>query len=431
MPPEDALIPMLANMPPFWASTIGLALLALVALAIQMVLRRYILTLIGRLMNRTRGKWDEVFYEQRVFHRAAWAVSLVIIQVGLPFVPHLGADLRGFIERTAAALMVFVIVRVVTSVITSAGVIYEMRPVSRERPIKGFLQAAILLVYILGAIIAVATFLDRSPWVLLSGIGVLASVIMLVFQDTILSFVAGTQLTANRLIRVGDWIEMPEFQANGDVIDITLNSVLVRNFDKTVTAIPAHRFLQNSFKNWRGMQESGGRRMKRSMHIDMNSIRFLTQAEIDYFKRFTLLREYMEGKEAELERFNSEHLPDPGFISNERRLTNVGTFRAYVMNFLRQHPGIHKDMTFLVRQLEPTPQGLPLEIYVFTNTTVWAAYEGIQADVFDHLLAITPEFGLKVYQQPAGSDLRALGQGAPLPGLQDGVQEGEAAQLKA
>src|SRR5690625_5042559 len=409
MPQEDALIPMLANMPPFWASTIGLALLALVALAIQMVLRRYILTLIGRLMNRTRGKWDEVFYEQRVFHRAAWAVSLVIIQVGLPFVPHLSADLRGFIERTAAALMVFVIVRVVTSVITSAGVIYEMRPVSRERPIKGFLQAAILLVYILGAIIAVATFLDRSPWVLLSGIGVLASVIMLVFQDTILSFVAGTQLTANRLIRVGDWIEMPDFQADGDVIDITLNTVLVRNFDKTVTAIPAHKFLQNSFKNWRGMQESGGRRIMRSLDIDVSSIRFLTAQEIEYFTRLVLLKVYLEGTKVELERYNEEHVPDPGFISNERRLTNIGTFRAYVINYLRQHPGIHKDMTFLVRQLEPTSQGVPLQLYVFTNTTVWAAYEGIQADIFDHLLAITPEFGLRVRSEEHTSELQSRG----------------------
>jgi len=215
-------------------------------------------------------------------------------------------------------------------------------------------------------------------------------------------------------VRVGDWIEMPQFNADGDVIDIALNSVTVKNWDKTVTVIPTHKFLEHSFKNWRAMFEGGGRRIKRAIHINMSTIRFLTDEEIERFSRFALLRDYMEAKRAELAEFNAQWADDPSIVPNARRLTNVGTLRAYVIAYLRSHPGIHQDMTFLVRQLAPTPEGLPLEIYVFTNDTRWAYYESIQADIFDHILSMVPEFGLRVYQRPAGTDLvEGSGEGAP------------------
>ncbi|MGA0164459.1 MAG: mechanosensitive ion channel family protein, partial [Bdellovibrionota bacterium] len=238
----------------------------------------------------------------------------------------------------------------------------------------------------------------------LSSLGALTAVFMLVFKDSLLSLVAGIQLTTNRLIQVGDWIEMPKFNANGTVIEIALNTVKVQNFDKTISVLPAHIFLENSFINWRGMSESGGRRIKRSINIDMTSIRFLNNDDISRFKKFSLLEKYMTEKIQSLSTdsaVTSDDLPE-----NHRRLTNIGTFRAYVVNYLNENSKIRKDMTFIVRQLQPTAQGLPLEVYVFADETRWAEYEGIQADVFDHLLAIVNSFDLRVYQEPSGHDLQ-------------------------
>src|SRR5690606_21205203 len=288
--------------------------------------------------------------------------------------------------------------------------IYNSFEMARNRPIKGIIQIINLLLYAMALILIIAIILDRSPWFFLSGLGAMTAILLLVFRDTILSLVAGVQLTTNSLIRIGDWIEMPQFAADGDVVDIALHAVRVQNWDKTITVIPTHKFLEHSFKNWRGMQESGGRRIKRAIHIDINTIRFLTDEEIERFGRFALLREYIARKKQELEEHNRQKVDDPSVAANVRRLTNVGTFRAYVTQYLRQHPGIRQDMTFLVRQLQPTGEGLPIEIYVFTNSTKWAVYEGIQADIFDHILAIVPEFGLRVYQTPSSNDfMRAFG----------------------
>jgi len=229
-----------------------------------------------------------------------------------------------------------------------------------------------------------------------------------VFRDTLLSLVAGIQLTGNDLIRVGDWIEMPQFNADGDVVDIALNTVKVQNWDRTFTVIPTHRFLEQSFKNWRGMQASGGRRIKRSVLLDMSSIRFLEPDEVDDLRRFAVLRPYFDAKLREIDAWTEDHPEAREDPVNARRLTNVGTFRAYVAAYLRGRPDIRHDMTFLVRQLDPTPEGLPLEVYVFVADTRWAVYEGIQSDVFDHLLAILPEFGLRVFQQPSGADVGRL-----------------------
>jgi miniconductance mechanosensitive channel len=248
---------------------------------------------------------------------------------------------------------------------------------------------------------------DRSPVVFLSGLGALTAVLMLVFRDTILSLVASVQIMSNDMIRIGDWVEMPQANADGDVIDIALHTVKIQNWDKTISAIPTHRFISESFKNWRGMSESGGRRIKRALYLDLNSVHFLGDAEIEHLSRHEFLRAYMREKRQALAAVNERTPSDPDVIPERRRLTNVGTFRAYVKHYLRNHPRVHQDLTLLVRQLAPGPKGLPLEIYCFTNDTAWASYEGIQADIFDHLIAILPEFGLRAYQEPAGRDFQA------------------------
>jgi miniconductance mechanosensitive channel len=252
--------------------------------------------------------------------------------------------------------------------------------------------------------------MDKSPWVFLSGLGAMAAVLLLVFRDTILGLVASLQLTGNDMVHVGDWIEMPQYGADGDVIDVALHTVKVQNWDKTITTVPTHKLIAESFKNWRGMSASGGRRIKRALYVDKNSIRFLTDAELERFKQFALLKGYIATKEQELAEYNAglDYVTDAGV--NQRRLTNVGTFRAYIVNYLRHHPKIHHEgMTLLVRQLPPGPEGLPIEVYCFTTTTAWVEYEDIQADIFDHLLAVAYEFGLRLYQKPAGADLAALG----------------------
>lgn len=392
---------------PWIHAAIGLAVLALLSGTLHFVARRYFLYLVGVLVRRTRVAWDQILYETRVPHRISAVVPLLVVQAGIDAVPHLPADAAGVLRRVAAAVMVLVIARSVDALLTGLHGIYLTTPAAAARPIKSWVQLAKILVYLLAGIFVVAKLADRTPWFFVSGLGAAMAIVLLIFRDTLLSLVASVQLTSNDLIRVGDWIEMPQFGADGDVVDIALNTVKVQNWDRTVTVIPTHKFLEHSFRNWRNMFDGGGRRIKRSLHVNLSTIRFLTDAEIDRFSRFALLKEYMAAKRAELAEHNARFADEPETIANARRLTNVGTLRAYVAAYLRQHPSIRQDMTFLVRQLEPTPEGLPLEIYVFAADTRWAVYEAIQADVFDHLLAMVPEFGLKVYQRPAGGDVAA------------------------
>jgi len=387
---------------------IALALVVAAALLVHAIGRYVLLRFIHGLVKRSRIRWDDVIAEQKAVDRAWVIVPLLIVQVGLVLVPGVSPDVLGFLQRFVEACMILVVARVVTAILGTLHEIYLRMPRAATRPIKSYVQLATVFVYVVAGIFIVARLANESPWFFVSGLGAMMAVVTLVFRDTLLSLVAGVQLTNNDLIRVGDWIEVPQFGADGSVIDIALNTVRVQNWDKTFTVIPTHKFLENSFKNWRGMQESGGRRIKRAIYVNMASIRFLTEEEIDRFAKFALLADYIQEKKRELEIFNAAYRRDPEMQVNARRLTNVGTFRAYIVNYLRSHPGIHQDLTFLVRQLQPTPEGLPIEIYVFTNDTRWAVYEGIQADIFDHILAIAPEFGIRIYQRPAGHDVETL-----------------------
>ena len=390
---------------PLWLQAlVDLLVLAGAAFLVHVVTRRVVLVALRKIAAHTSVGWDEVLFESRVVSRLARLVPVLVFKAGIDLVPGLTAPVAGLLHRLASATLIVMVARIVDAMLTAAHDFYERSPTNATRPIKSYVQLAKLFVYLVAGVFVVARLAGQSPWFFVSGLGAMMAIILLIFRDTLLSLVASIQITNNDLVRVGDWIEMPQFDADGDVIDIALNTVSVRNWDKTVTVIPTHKFLDNSFRNWRAMFEGGGRRIKRSIHINTSSIRFLTDEEVERFGRFALLKDYVAGKLEELREHNRPWKDDPDTIVNARRLTNVGTLRAYVVAYLRSHPRIHQDMTFLVRQLAPTPEGLPLEIYVFTNDTRWAVYEGIQADIFDHVLAMVPEFGLSVYQRPSGLD---------------------------
>jgi miniconductance mechanosensitive channel len=402
------MLDQLSSIHPLLPVVAGSLILLLVAIFADLVAKRLLLVAIRAAATRTRSDWDDALVEHKVFGRLAQIIPAIIVYSGVELVPGLSEADEAIVRNVAGAYMILVITLTLTAVLSAANHVYESRPIARLRPIKGFVQLAQVAIYILGAILVIAALIDRSPVILLSGLGAMTAVLLIVFKDTLLSLVASLQLTGQDMIRVGDWLEVPQFGADGDVIDVALYTVTVQNWDKTVTKIPTHRLISDSFKNWRGMSESGGRRIKRSINVDFNSIRFLTDEEVQRFKDFALLKGYIEAKEAELDAYN-EALDAPGGSGvNLRRLTNVGTFRAYIYNYLKHHPKIHDRMTLIVRQLQPGTEGLPIEIYCFSNDIDWVAYEGIQADIFDHIGAIAPEFGLRLYQRLAGADLAGL-----------------------
>ncbi len=394
---------------PFSAALAGLAALTFLALASLGLSRRLVLPIIVGMVKRSRATWDDLLVQERIFHRAALAVPALVVHQLAGWVPHLSDKSVALLERLAICALVIIGLRGLGGLFAVVNAIYARFPMAKNRPIKGYLQVVLIVAWIFGAVVVIATLMDRSPWLLLSGFGAMTAVLLLVFRDTLLSLVAGIQLTTNDLIRMGDWIEMPQFSADGDVVDIALHAVKVQNWDRTITVIPTHKFLEHSFKNWRGMRDAGGRRIKRAFHVDMTTVRFLTDEEVERFGRFTLLKDYIAQKKEELAEYNRVH-GAPGMVSNMRRLTNVGTLRAWIIAYLRQHPLVHQDMTFLVRQLAPTPEGLPIEIYVFCSDTRWAVYEGVQADIFDHVLSMVPQFGLRVFQSPSGHDIAQVGQ---------------------
>ena len=389
---------------PLWAqSAIGLALLALTAAIVNFLIKHVLLRLAAPFLDRRTKTAD------KAAARLANVVPALIIGNGINLVPNLPPKVVIVVHNVCNALIVVFIAFAISGALSYVNELYARSPEAKNRPIKGYVQVVKIALYCGAVILAIATLMDRSPLLLLSGLGAMAAVLLLVFKDTILSLVASVQIASNDMLRVGDWIEMPSMNADGDVIDIALHTVKVQNFDKTITTIPTYKIITESYRNWRGMKEAGGRRIKRAIHIDQSAIRFMSDEESRDIRRFRILAEYLEGKRAELAEWNAKTAGDSPV--NARRLTNMGTFRAYVGAYLHRHPHVRDDMTVMVRQLPPEPEGLPLEIYCFTDTTVWGEYEAIQSDIFDHLIAILPEFGLRLYQQPSGMDMRALFQG--------------------
>ena len=398
----------LGNIHPLLPPVADLLALLVAAIIVDLVVKQVLIKAVRALARRSSATWDDALVSHNVFGRLVQVLPGLIVLIGLPFVAGLPEQGVQLIRSVTLGYMVLMMTLALTAMLCAASAIYEVTPTGKDRPLKGFVQLVQIVVWMLGAVLIISVLLDRSPLLLLSGLGAMTAILLLVFKDTILSLVASVQLTAQDMVRVGDWIEMPQFGADGDVVDVQLHTVKVQNWDKTITTIPTHRLITDSFRNWRGMSQSGARRIKRAIFVDVSSIRFQTQEEVDHFKRFALLKDYIDDKERELEEYNLGLASEVAAEVNRRRITNIGTFRAYAYNYLKNHPQIHKSMTLIVRQLAPGPEGLPLEIYCFTNTTAWAVYEDIQSDIFDQLLAIVPEFGLRLYQQPAGSDIAKL-----------------------
>jgi miniconductance mechanosensitive channel len=393
------------------ATIAGFALVIL-CVVVNVVAKRILVRVIRAVIERSSVTWDDVFLEKGVFDRLSHLAPAVVLHALAPVAFSQFPRFASAIQSLALVYMAVMALLSIDAFLNATLGLYQRTPVSRRVPIKGFVQVLKILLAFLGVIFVLSNLLGKSPLVFLSGLGAFTAVLLLIFKDSILGLVAGVQLTANNMVRVGDWIEMPRYGADGDVIDVSLMTVKVQNWDKTISTVPAYALVSDSFRNWRGMSDSGGRRIKRAVYIDVSSIKFCDAEMLERFKKFQAIQEYVDRKVAEVQKHNTEQRVDESVLLNGRRLTNIGTFRAYLEAYLRRHPKVHQDMTFLVRQLAPGPQGLPLEIYVFSRDQAWARYEAIQADIFDHVLASVPLFDLRVYQQPSGSDVQKLAAGA-------------------
>ncbi|RCL02290.1 MAG: miniconductance mechanosensitive channel [Candidatus Tokpelaia sp. JSC189] len=333
---------------------------------------------------------------------------VLVFSYGIDLIPGITPKLAMIVHNVANAFITLTIALTISALLNFVDLLYRRRQKAKFRQIKGLIQIAKIVLYSVATILIVAILLDRSPLILLSGLGAMAAVLLLVFQDTLLSLVAGIQISSTDMVRIGDWIEIPSVGTNGDITEIALHTVKVKNFDNTITTVPIRKLVTDPVKNWRGMQESGGRRIKRSLYIDQSSIVFLTEKDIKYLSQYRQIKNYIKDKTQEISEWNKKLNADKTIIANVRKLTNIGTFRAYVEAYIKNHPHIHEGMTRMVRQLSPVSEGLPLEIYCFANTTVWTKYEAIQSDIFDHLYSIMPDFGLRVFQTPSGNDMQRM-----------------------
>lgn len=382
----------------------GFCILILVAILAYIIAKHVVVRGIRHLITKLKFANHDIMSQHSVIRRIANIVPAIVIMNGIVTVPHLSAKMVSFVQMAAQAFIFLTIALAIGELLNIFNLVYQRNPKSRNKPIKGYLQLIKLIIFIVCGLMILGTFLKKDVFTLLAGFGAMAAVLMLVFQNTILSLVASVQISSYDMVRIGDWIEMPSLNADGDVIDMSLHTITVQNFDKTFTTIPTNKLVTDTFKNWRGMSQAGVRRINRSLYIDQSSVHFMSEAEQSKLKEFLLLDQYLDHKSTELVEFNQK-LSNTS-PCNQRRLTNIGTFRAYVELYLNQHPNISKHQSLIVRQLQPTEKGLPLEIYAFSNQIAWKDYEAIQSDIFDHLIAILPEFGLKVYQAPSGYDMQ-------------------------
>jgi len=385
--------------------TVGKILgLILVCVIVNWIGKNILLRIVKTIIRRTKNKRDDVFLESGAITRLSHILPALVVHFSTPFLFEHETTLQ-IVSSAVTIYLIFISLFVLDGLLNATHTLISSSPKARNIPTKGFVQAAKLIANLIGLVFIVSVLFGKTPVIILSGLGALTAVLMLIFRDAILGFVAGIQLSINNMVRPGDWIEMNSNNANGDVLDVSLTTVKVQNFDKTITSIPAYDLISKSFINWRGMSESGGRRIKRSIRIDMRTIRFVDGELLAELQKIQLLEPFLEERLDEIHKWNQTNEVDEDMPINGRRLTNIGCFRAYCEARLREDDRIRKDMTFLFRQLEPDGNGLPLQIYVFTATTNWVRYESIQADIFDHLIAALPLFGLSVYQDPSGGDL--------------------------
>ena len=373
-----------------WLIRIGVMLaILLIIYVFDRICRQTVIPMVRKLTSKTQVAWDDYLLSDEVLNNACHLVPPVLLSVFLPMILPLGEDLMWLVDKVCDIYLIVIVLKLLCSVVNSLYAISNEHERMKDKSIKGFYQMLKLVIICIGVIIIVSTLLDKSPVVILTGLGAGAAILMLVFQDTIKGLVAGVQLAANDMVRPGDWIEMPKYGADGDVIEVSLTTVKVRNWDKTITTVPPYALVNDSFQNWRGMFESGGRRIKRSINIDMNTVRFCTPEEFASLKDMPWMK---------------------NFTPTGKKEVNLHIFRHYLEEYIRNHPKVNKEQTMMVRQLQPTAQGLPLELYFFSADTAWIKYEQLQAEVFDHLLAVMSEFGLKVFQSPTGKDFMGLNQ---------------------
>ena len=362
---------------------------------------------IEKFAHYTIQQWDDILVEKHIVKRILYFIPLILLYVlSSPILT--GTSLLPFSQALISVLFLIAVMMFLDAMLSALLAIYGKSAIAKEISITPFVQVLKLGLYFVTGILLLSLLLQKTPLYFLSGLGALTAVLMFVFKDVLMGFVAGIQLIANKMVAPKDWIEMPKYGADGDVLEITLTTVKVQNFDNTITTIPTYALINESFKNWRNMNLSGGRRIKRYVNIDLGSIKFCSSEMLEQFKRIQLISQYIQNRQEEILVYNKKHQVDESTLVNGRRLTNIGVFRSYVEAYLRQHPMIHKDMTFLIRQLSPSENGLPIEIYVFCKDTNWTAYEAIQADIFDHILAVVPEFDLRVFQEPSGSDFQKI-----------------------
>ena len=378
---------------------VGLAFLA------KYVLYRVFLVPFSKAAQKAAPKMSTYAFRERNLKRFSHIASAIVLTAfASSFV-----DFEAAVTRLASSYLVVAIFLIIDSAVDTFSEYYHRLKAAEGKPIKGFIQMTRFFIALIGAILIVSILMDRSPWYVLSGLGVLSAVLLIIFRDPLLGLTASVVISTNDMVNVGDWVEIPKYDADGSVIDISLTTVRVQNWDMTVTSVPSYALISDSFKNWRGMQRSGGRRIKRSIYIDITSVEFCDEKMISEFRKIQYISNYVDRKIEEITKYNKENKVDTSSLVNGRHLTNLGTFRAYLSAYISSHPRLNKEMIMMVRQLPPGELGIPIEIYAFTNTISWIPYEDIQADIFDHVLAIVPEFGLRVLQVPSGSDIRSLG----------------------
>jgi len=391
-----------------WDRWVVLGFIVAIAFVSDFVCRQLLLRVVKRIVARTKATWDDILFEDRVLRRLCHIVPPVLIYFLLPLAFPPESGMVAFVLKLLLIYVIAVVLRFVNAFLKALHDVADQKEELQGKPLKGLMQTGQVIAFFVCIILIISILIDKSPARLLAGLGASAAILMLVFKDSIMGLVSGIQLTANDMLHVGDWISMSKYGVNGRVTEVTLNTVKVRNWDNTIVTVPPYLLISDSFQNWRGMRESGGRRVKRSINIDMNSVKFCTPEMLDKYRKIRLLKDYVEHTEAVIEEYNKEHHIDNSILVNGRRQTNLGVFRAYLTAYLKSLPDVNQELVCMVRQLQPTDHGIPMELYFFCAIKDWIPYEGVQADVFDHVLAIIPEFDLQVFQSPSGRDFQRV-----------------------
>lgn len=400
---------------PAYRGVIMFLMLILIAFFSLLISKYFIVRALNSFFARTKTKWDDILIEFKTFDKVAHIIPAFIVKALAPFVFADFGNLLPFVSKITDAYILIAIVMICMSLLKGIEFFLATSPMFKNKPLASYFQLTRIVIYIGAAILVLSILMGRSPLYFLSAFGAMTAILLLIFKDTILGLVASVQISSNDMVRVGDWVEMPKYNADGDVLAINLNTVKIRNWDKTVTTVPTFYFITDSFKNWRGMVESGGRRIKRCIHINQRSIKFVDDELSKRLGEVEIIKGYMEKRQEEINDYNEQYGINTNHLINGRRMTNIGIFREYISSFLKGHKGVNQEMYMLVRQLQPDRDGLPIEIYCFTLSVAWTDYEGVQSDIFDHLLAATNHFDLEVFQAPSGNDLVMAGEKFDFP----------------